>query len=265
MVDSYEELRWRKRRATVEEVAVGCLRELGLEEPGEELEAIAAFKEAPVRYAPLDGIHGALVERASGKEILVSERLHQNRQRWAIAHELGHLHLHAGLSQMFLCTETQMTQFYRNSTAEREAQWFAACMLIPPASGGPVVRRGRPSIRTAQSLSERFGVSLTAAALRICELWDGACAVVLSSRNGVLWWQRSLAFPFVIDTRFKALNTETHAYDALFRRAEAPTYPSSVAPSAWLYFEPHGVELKESALLLGETGFCLSVLAIPGG
>ena len=111
------------------------------------LEKIAIYLGAHIHEQIFeDQVSGALVIKDGGKHILVNSAHHRNRQRFTIAHEIGHLSLHASeVDQLFV--DTQMRVYKRtggsdsaayqgeSSTTtpeqEREANQFAAALLMP--------------------------------------------------------------------------------------------------------------------------------------
>ncbi|GAA1286449.1 XRE family transcriptional regulator [Pseudonocardia aurantiaca] len=74
------------------------------------------------------------------------------RQRWDVAHELGHLVMHADAEP-------------GNRDAEEQANRFAAELLLPEAEIAPLLPN-RPGWRHLQSLKEEWGVSLQALLFR---------------------------------------------------------------------------------------------------
>ena len=73
------------------------LQDLGVTEPDEiDLEAIAFYAGARVRYRALDGCEARIV--GTNDQAIISVGLHspRRRQRFSIAHELGHWHHHRG-------------------------------------------------------------------------------------------------------------------------------------------------------------------------
>lgn len=100
------------------EVAEAC----GLEVVGRELE---------------DSVSGMLILDGNRGAIGVNRSHHPNRQRFTIAHELGHYLLHAEVARVFI---DGSGVFYRNPTSaegterqEIEANSFAAELLMPEA------------------------------------------------------------------------------------------------------------------------------------
>lgn len=109
--------------------------------------AVAKSLNVEVHYEELeDEVSGVLLVQNNARHILVNKSHHPNRQRFSIAHELGHLLLHdQDGGRLFI--DTQLRLYQRagapNSSAysepgsattpqeEREANQFAAALLMP--------------------------------------------------------------------------------------------------------------------------------------
>ncbi|MFE6129519.1 ImmA/IrrE family metallo-endopeptidase [Streptomyces sp. NPDC056437] len=101
-----------------------------------------------------DDVSGMLLRRGDEQVIGVNQKHHENRQRFTVAHELGHLRLHRG-RPLILDTDTRVN--FRDTVSsmatdreEMEANRFAAALLAPE----PMVRRAarEADFRTAQQL-----------------------------------------------------------------------------------------------------------------
>lgn len=87
-----------------------------------------------------------------------------DRQRFTVAHELGHLVLHAGSAQPATPSEA--------AHMEQQANRFAASFLVPgdAALADLEARGGRVTLRTLASLKEKWGYSIKAFVFRFREL-----------------------------------------------------------------------------------------------
>jgi Zn-dependent peptidase ImmA (M78 family) len=120
----------------VEAIVRKLLRELEIEKPPIPVEAIARSLGAQIRYSPFEGDISGMVFRDKEQMVIgVNSLHHPNRQRFTIAHEIGHLLLHKG-------TEVHVDRTFRvnlrndvSSKAvdpdEIEANRFAAQLLMP--------------------------------------------------------------------------------------------------------------------------------------
>ncbi|MFE6460559.1 ImmA/IrrE family metallo-endopeptidase [Streptomyces cinereoruber] len=123
-----------------------------------------------------DDVSGMLLRRGDEQVIGVNQKHHENRQRFTVAHELGHLRLHRG-RPLILDTDTRVN--FRDTVSsmatdreEMEANRFAAALLAPEA----MVRRAarEAEFRTAQQLAllmaRRFEMSEVAMNYRLINL-----------------------------------------------------------------------------------------------
>jgi Zn-dependent peptidase ImmA (M78 family) len=124
-----------------------------------------------------ESVSGVLVIRASGPVIGVNQGHPKNRQRFTIAHELGHWELHKHAGSVFIDTTSV---FYRDQassdgskTQEIEANRFAAALLMPHKALEEAV--GWQPVdpldeETFRRLAARFGVSTQALGFRLVRL-----------------------------------------------------------------------------------------------
>src|SRR5690349_18570970 len=104
------------------------LQELGVTEPDEiDLEAIAYHVGAHVRYRPLDGCEAHIIGYGNSAIITVDTKSSFSRQRFSIAHELGHWHHHRG--QSLICRAKESTP-YDTRGPEPLANVYAADILM---------------------------------------------------------------------------------------------------------------------------------------
>ena len=165
------------RRDQVERQAQRLLDEIGIVTLPIPVTEVASYLGIEIDYADLgEGCSGVLVrEGAQGKGVIgVNWADHENRQRFTIAHEIGHYILHTS-KEAFV--DSGYSVNFRKTTGsgtpqqERDANWFAAALLMPKAQ---VVRafqsceydptRDDDDLR---SLAAQFGVSPQAMAIRL--------------------------------------------------------------------------------------------------
>jgi len=105
------------------------------------VDRIAKSLEAQLRYSPLDEEISGMVYVKDGIPIIgVNSLHHPNRQRFTIAHEIGHLELHRDVISAHVHVDKQFPILMRDSTSalgteliEIQANQFAAELLIPTA------------------------------------------------------------------------------------------------------------------------------------
>lgn len=173
----------------VDPPAERLLHDLGITEPGEiDVEVIAHAVGAVVRYRRLGSGDARIVGLGDRAIITVDDWASRVRQRFSVAHELGHWHHHRG--QRLIC-HGAADQRDGAAGCEREADGYAADLLMPRFMLGPLVAGVSMSFDLVYQIATTFGVSTMAAALRLTDLHPGAFALVVEEPNGRRWFRRS--------------------------------------------------------------------------
>lgn len=143
-----------------------------------------------VQAVPLASFEGGLFHLQNGSwALLYNEKMtSQGRIRFTQAHELGHFLLHRKKQSSFECSESDLLHWGPELiNMESEADDFAAKLLMPlthfrqATSGQPI------NLEILSVAANKFGVSLTAAALQWIKSTDESAVLVLS-RDGFIDW-----------------------------------------------------------------------------
>jgi hypothetical protein len=173
----------------VDPPAERLLHDLGITEPGEiDVEVIACAVGAAVRYRRLAVGDARIVGLGDRAIITVDDRASRVRQRFSVAHELGHWHHHRG--QRLICHGAVDRQDGAAS-CEREADGYAADLLMPGFMLEPLVAGVPMSFDLVYQVAAAFGVSTMAAALRLADVHPAAFALVVEEAGGRRWFRRS--------------------------------------------------------------------------
>lgn len=124
----------KKERAILE--ARNLIQELNIRDTPVDVNSVAQQLSVDIVTASLeDEVSGMLITRNGRAVIGINERHHPHRQRFTIAHELGHFVLHSGESKVFV--DSTVT-YYRDGNSsegvylqEIAANSFAAELLMP--------------------------------------------------------------------------------------------------------------------------------------
>ena len=147
----------------------------GVTAPPVSVEQIARTIDVSVRFAPLeDDLSGMAFIKGDAKVIVVNALHHPNRQRFTIAHELGHhvlhhRHLAAGVHVDRVIMRRDELSSTGMADVEVQANVFASELLMPQHLIAPEVNAIldlNDEVRLA-ALARRFKVSLAALQFRL--------------------------------------------------------------------------------------------------
>jgi Zn-dependent peptidase ImmA (M78 family) len=160
----------------IDERAAKLLRDLDLLAIPVDVGAVAERLGAQVVFENLeDDVSGFLLRDKSAITIAINQHHHPNRQRFTLAHECGHLFLHADQGDRLWLDKAY---FFRDSSsskgerlAEIQANQFAAGLLMPEELIGAALL-GTRTIGEVEmlGLATRFEVSERAMTLRLLSL-----------------------------------------------------------------------------------------------
>lgn len=164
-------LRLRRRAQQLLENQVG---------PPVDLKLVADVVDAEIRYLDLkDDISGILYRQKDHRVIVVNKNHAPARQRFSIAHEVGHLALHRGeevhVDQGFRINLRDPRSATAEDAEEIEANAFAANLLMPSAWLHRDVKDETLDLADEteiKRLAERYGVSKQAMIFRLAALFS---------------------------------------------------------------------------------------------
>lgn len=227
------------------------LQDLGITEPEEiDLEAIAYHVGAIVRRKALDGCEARIIGHEDSAIITVNSRSSRRRQRFSVAHELGHWHHHRG--KCLVCR----AEDYAPRTVlspERVADNYAADLLMPHYLFQPMSRQhAKLDLAAVSVLADAFNVSHTAAAIRVVESDHSPSVLVCHTAQKRKWFARAPSVPakwFPQDH----LDAQSYALDVLFGRAPNDRFPHKIGADAWFdRWEAQKFELTEQSMRTGD-------------
>ncbi len=231
------------------------------------------FADSPVDKVlgeDLDGLEGMLAaNKARSKWLIVynSAIRSEGRKRFTIAHEFGHYILHRHQQDQFQCGDGDIEAGDRpERDIETEADQFASTLLMPlddfrnQVAGQPV------SFALLDHCAKRYGVSLTAAALRWTEIAERR-AVLVASRDDHLLWSKSNQAAFksgaYFATRKQTIELPRDALAHSGRLLDATAQTQSTRAQAWFPREPASMPLTEMTLVAGGYDYALTLLLMP--
>lgn len=164
---------------TLEEKANTLLRDYDTTEPPVPVSKIAEHLGAEIREAPGDSdVSGMLFRDGRSIVIGINTAHHDNRQRFTIAHEIGHLVLHRSPVYLDTVHHRDTRAALGTDDEEIEANQFAASLLMPASFIRRDLEDGRFNVDdlhagddvSLRKLAERYKVSTRAMTLRLVNL-----------------------------------------------------------------------------------------------
>lgn len=238
------------------------LKQLGITEPNEiDLEAIAWTLGVRVKCRPLDGCEARIVGHKDQAIITVNSRSSPQRQRFSLAHELGHWNNHRG--RILVCRADEIGGGDNKRTpAERTADTYAADILMPRYIFQPIAQSyAKLTFKTVREIAGIFDTSLTATAIRMIKGDHSPAILVCHGRQGIKWFCRSPSTP---ERWFPQgqLDSDSYAFDILFSRKAEEIIPRKIGADSWFdRREAAEYEIREQTIRIGD-GEILSLLLI---
>ncbi|MBI4432349.1 MAG: ImmA/IrrE family metallo-endopeptidase [Candidatus Omnitrophica bacterium] len=162
----------------IREKTEDILRWAKINEPAVPVEKIAEQLNLQIIYEPFEGTLSGCVIREDGKaRIGVNSNDHENRQRFTIAHEIGHFLLHEGeevfVDHGFRINRRDVNSSLVQEPEEIEANDFAAELLMPVKFIKRDIEEKQIDLendKTVQALAKKYKVSVRAFSYRLANL-----------------------------------------------------------------------------------------------
>lgn len=254
--------------------------------------AMELLEEAEIRSLPIDprviakhlgilvhakpptasGASGWLVRDGSEFGIVYATHIsNEGFQNFSIAHELGHFWLDGHPEHVFQGGNEHASHagFKSSDPIEQEADYFAACLLMPKSLCLPLISKSSDGMPAVLSLAAKCNTSLTASSLRYAEIGPQPVGVIQSHKGQVefcaiyplqshVGWARPLARGHRVPHE-SATARLARDEDALRAGGE----DSDAGPASdWFHGAKGRVELVEEVIGLGAFGRTLTLLSV---
>lgn len=240
--------------------------ELALEYSGQ------CFADSPidkVQGEDLEGFDGLLkANKAKSKWLILynSASPSEGRKRFTIAHEFGHYILHRHQQDLFECGDDDIETGDNNGRdIETEADLFASTLLMPLDDFRKQVDGQPVSFDLLGHCADRYGVSLTAAALRWTEIAPKRAVLVASRDDHMLWAksnQAALRSGAYYATRRNTIELPRQALAHSYNDSDAGDQQTGRAQD-WFPREPANMSITEMTRVAGQYDYTLTLLLLP--
>lgn len=208
--------------------------QLGISDPRElDIDAIAFDAGVTIEYRALSGCDATLVGLGNRAIATIKPSSSRGRERFSIAHELGHWDLHRGKS--FRCrVEDPSANLASDATLEKDADAYASQLLMPAPLFAPVIKPfGMPGFRELQAVADLFDTSLLATTIRLVRVDKLPVIVACYTLQQRRWHIRDVDVPARWWLR-SSLDDDSFAYELLIK---GKTYPAPRKQPAEVWFE----------------------------
>ena len=232
------------------------------------------FREAPIAKIhgeDLDGFDGMLAANKKRDKWMIlynSAVSSEGRKRFTVAHEFGHYLLHRHQQEEFACGTGDIETKGGGKGSrdiEKEADDFATTLLMPLDDFRRQVDGETVSFELLGHCADRYGVSLTAAAIRWLEIAPER-AVLVASRDDHMLWATSNEDAFNSGAYFATRkNTIELPRSALAHSRNCTGQSQLRRAQARLWFprEPDEMPITEMTKVAGNYGYTLTLLVMP--
>lgn len=159
---------------------------------------LIVYNDGIVQEIPLENCDGRMVMK-NGKSIvsLNSNIEFPSKKRFVLAHELGHILLHADKEVTF-SDDYSTLEAYRHGDQEKEANDFATELLMPEPLFKHACFKQKFGSELLRTLSDRFNTSITSTTYRYIDLGPHPICVFYSKDGKVQYWRKSEEFRYWI-------------------------------------------------------------------
>ena len=262
------------RQVVLMQQAERLLRDEGFLDLPVDLEGIAGTREIIIR--PMadseEGVSGMLARHGNTFGILYSANFrNEGFRRFSISHELGHYFIEGHLDHIPFDGGVHRSHagFVSLDHYEREADHFAAGLLMPTTLVRNIIHREPDGLEAIEAIQNEARTSLTASAIRYAGLTEAATAAIVShngkidycfmseamrSMNPAIWPRKDTPVP---------PGTATESITKLQReRRPGARATKDIDGSVWIGGK-RNLQAREEVVALGSYGHILTLLTCP--
>jgi Zn-dependent peptidase ImmA (M78 family) len=227
---------------TPEEHAKNLLDEYGIKSPDKlDMEKIAWAEFLAIEVKPMETHSGRIrFENDYGIISLKNSFREPGQKRFTLAHELGHYFIERNSTlRKFNCSSKDLLSFSFGPIFEKKANEFVAELLMFKPWFGDFIRKRDINMDLLKDISNHFGVTLSAAAIRYSLIGKYPIAVIMSKKEkptdkyGKVSWS-SIHEYFPLKWLPKGLEVSKDSFASAFFKGEEMQEGADLVPaSAW--------------------------------
>lgn len=202
--------------------------ELGLTDMSDiDVKDLIIYNNGIVKEADLRNCDGRLVMKNGRSIVTVDAKIEfEQRKRYVLAHELGHILLHGDKEASFTDDDSTLDG-YKKGLQEKEANDFAAELLMPADSFKAACDKKKICPALIGELAEKFNTSLTSIVYRFVDLGNHPIATFYSKNKKVQYWKKSSDLYYKIpdinklDVPTDSVANEFYIYNRIYPKRDA--------------------------------------------
>lgn len=227
-----------------------------------DLTALAGYQNIIIESADLKNHIARIHHTADYGLIKISDRIpDEGQRRFVIAHELGHF-INERKKNIRGCTSADLIEYKSRKELERDANIFAAELLMREEWLREFTKGKYPGIKLIKDCAEHFRTSLTSAAIRYAEAGSHPTAVILSKDKKVKWSVINKDFRFQWVPTGYPVNGNSYVYE-YFNHGNMDNEANEVLADSWFLedkFYRRNYKLYEQNIYLNSYNSVLTVL-----
>lgn len=222
---------------------------------------ICTMQHIQIAYEPLDHADAALLRIGSSAEIMLnSNNQYRSRDRFSVAHELGHYYLPGHSDMEYYCTIKEILQYRSSNKKEHEANQFAAELLIPTLWLKNRIKASDISLSLIKKIAEECHTSLTATAIKIIKICRDRVGTAYSENGIIKWTAKSKSFSYELR---EGQVDERSRVKEFFQTGNLSEEPMQVPLFIWTSSPGLHEFLIEESISMPYLGAVLTVLTVP--
>lgn len=210
------------------------LRSLGITEPRDiDVEAIAFYVGLKIKRRGLNCCEAMITGKGNKGIISVAVGGMPQRERFSIAHELGHWAHHRG--ETVACRASDIGRFSKTKAVESAADQYAANLLMPWSMFKLECRkRPRLDLKSLKEVANVFKTSLTATLIRMIDSDLYPASMMIGHGTGGRKWFRSAPKMSTLWFPRDELDADSFAFELLHsQNQDEQRFPRKIGADAW--------------------------------
>lgn len=227
-------------------IAKKLIRDIGIHDTSElDIQDLIIYHNGIVKEVDLPNCDGRLVMKNGYSIVSIDSKIeYEQRKRYVLAHELGHMLMHGDKEASFSDDDTTLEGFKRGPQ-EKEANDFAAELLMPEEMFKSFCFKRKFSPELIRELSDIFNTSLTSIVYRFIEFGNHPVAAFYSKNKTIQYWKKSQDMKYWIPDRNKlivpsdSVANEYYEYRRIYSKSESK---QEITKSTWFELGKYDVE-----------------------